>query len=104
MTEFIPAELDRYCYWQTERESIRYKKEAQLLPSPWTDDPILQEFKFCQVFREDDRTTRWFRTHIREPMRNDEEVLMATIIFRWFNLIETGRTLINYDLLKRWNR
>ena len=35
MTEFIPAELDRYCYWQTERESIRYKKEAQLLPSPW---------------------------------------------------------------------
>lgn len=104
MTEFIPAELDRYCYWQTERESIRIKKESAVLSPPWTDDPILQEFKFCQVFREDDRTTRWFRTHIREPMRNEEDVLMATIIFRWFNLIETGRTLIDHDLLRKWNR
>ena len=103
MTEFIPAELDRYCYWQTERESIRIKKESAVLSPPWTDDPILQEFKFCQVFREDDRTTRWFRTHIREPMRNEEDVLMATIIFRWFNLIETGRTLIDHDLLRKWN-
>ena len=104
MTEFIPAELDRYCYWQTERESIRIKKESAVLSPPWTDDSILQEFKFCQVFREDDRTTRWFRTHIREPMRNEEDVLMATIIFRWFNLIETGRTLIDHDLLRKWNR
>jgi len=104
MTEFIPAELDRYCYWQTERESIRIKKESAVLSPPWTDDPILQEFKFCQVFREDDRTTRWFRAHIREPMRNEEDVLMATIIFRWFNLIETGRTLIDHDLLRKWNR
>jgi len=104
MTEFIPAELDRYCYWQTERESIRIKKESAVLSPPWTDDPILQVFKFCQVFREDDRTTRWFRTHIREPMRNEEDVLMATIIFRWFNLIETGRTLIDHDLLRKWNR
>jgi sRNA-binding regulator protein Hfq len=104
MTEFIPAELDRYCYWQTERESIRIKKESAVLSPPWTDDSILQEFKFCQVFREDDRTTRWFRTHIREPMRNEEDVLMATIIFRWFNLIETGRTLIDHGLLRKWNR
>ena len=104
MTKFIPAELDRYCYWQTERESIRIKKESAVLSPPWTDDPILQEFKFCQVFREDDRTTRWFRTHIREPMRNEEDVLMATIIFRWFNLIETGRTLIDHNLLRKWNR
>jgi nuclear transport factor 2 (NTF2) superfamily protein len=94
MTPFIPEELNRYCYWQRERESIRIKKESGDVPGPWTDDKILQDFKFCQVFREDDRTTRWFRSHIRENLRNDEDVLMATIIFRWFNLIETGRTLI----------
>ena len=104
MTNFIPEELERYCYWQTERESIRIKKEADSLPSPWTDDPILQEFKFCQVFREDDRTTRWFNSHIREPLRNDPKVLMATVIFRWFNLIETGRTLLKHNLLFDWNR
>ena len=49
---FIAEELDRYFYWQEERESIRRKKENGL-PAPWTDDPILQEFKFCQVYREE---------------------------------------------------
>jgi len=104
MTEFIEEELDRYCYWQIERETIRWKKEELKMPAPWTKDPILQEFKFCQVFREDDRTTRWFRTHIREPLRNDPKVLMATVIFRWFNLINTGRTLLEHDLLLNWDR
>ena len=104
MTEFIKEELDRYCYWQTEREVIRWKKEELKIPAPWTKDPILQEFKFCQVFREDDRTTRWFATHIREPLSDDPKVLMATVIFRWFNLIETGRTLKEHDLLLNWDR
>ena len=59
MTNFIPEELDRFIYWQKERERIRVQKEVLKQPPPWTDDPILQEFKFCQVFREDDRTTRF---------------------------------------------
>tara|TARA_R110000772_G_scaffold3521_5_gene12496 strand:- start:178 stop:1104 length:927 start_codon:yes stop_codon:yes gene_type:complete len=104
MIQFIPEELDRYFYWQEEREMIRLRKEESETPSPWTSDPILQQFKFCQVYREDDRTTRWFREHIREPLKNKPEVLMATVIFRWFNLIETGRTLIDNDLLVNWDR
>ena len=104
MTPFIDEELDRYFYWLHERENIRIRKEERGDPPPWTDDPILQEFKFCQVFREDDRTTRWFRTHMRDPLQNKPEVLMATIIFRWFNLIETGRTLLEHNLHIEWNR
>ena len=38
---FIAEELDRYFYWQEERESIRKKKENDL-PPPLTNDPILQ--------------------------------------------------------------
>ena len=95
MTNFIPAEVDRYVYWIEERERIRRVKEEDKQEPPWTRDPILQEFKFCQVYREDDRTTRWFREHIREPLRNKPEVLMATVIFRFFNLIETGHTLLD---------
>ena len=101
---FIQEELDRYLYWQVERENIRLQKEVSNFPPPWTDDPILQQYKFCQVFREEDRTTRWFKKHIREPMRDSTDVLMATVIFRWFNWIPTGRTLIEHDLLTNWNR
>ena len=98
MTNFIAAEVDRYVYWIEERERIRYLKEEVQQEPPWTEDPILREFKFCQVFREDDRNTRWFRHHIREPLRNEPEVFMATVAFRFFNLIQTGKTIIDHNL------
>lgn len=104
VNRFIPEELDRYTYWIEERERIRHLKEELKQDPPWTEDPILKEFKFCQVFREDDRTTRWFRTHMREPLRNSPDVFMATIAFRFFNLIETGRTLLDNNLHIDWDR
>jgi len=96
--------LDLYFYWIHERELIRIAKEHLNLEPPWTDDEILQKYKFCQVFREEDRTTRWFKRHIRNVWRDDPEVLMATVIFRWFNFIETGRTLIRHNLHIEWDR
>lgn len=96
--------LDLYFYWIHERETIRINKEVLRHEPPWTDDPILQKFKFCQVFREEDRTTRWFKRHIRNVWRDDPEVLMATVIFRWFNFIETGRTLVRHNLHIEWDR
>lgn len=45
-----------------ERERIRVKKEAGK-PRPWTEDPILSHYRFCNVHREDDRVTRWLREH-----------------------------------------
>lgn len=104
VNRFISEELDRYTYWIEERERIRHLKEELKQDPPWTEDPILKEFKFCQVFREDDRTTRWFRTHMREPLRNSPDVFMATIAFRFFNLIETGRTLLDNNLHIEWDR
>ena len=85
-----------------ERQNIFLKRQSGQR-SPWTEDPVLQRFRFCNVFREDDRTTIWFRENIREPLRNDPKVLMATVIFRWFNRIETGK-LIKEMLFSRWNR
>jgi hypothetical protein len=60
----------------------------------WTDDPILRQFRFCHIFREDDRTTEWFRENIRHPLRDDPvKVAKATIGFRTFNRIETGERI-----------
>jgi hypothetical protein len=70
---------------------------------PWTEDKILTKYKFTNVFRELDATTVWFKKNIREPMADDPDVAMATIIFRWFNLINSGRLLLKHDLLKNWD-
>lgn len=82
-------------FWDfvNEREAIRIQKEGGL-PGPWTKDPVLQQYRFCNVFREDDKTTRWFRDNIREPWGNSSKVALLTIAFRWFNRIEIGELLL----------
>jgi hypothetical protein len=72
-------------------------------PKPWTDDEILQSNFFTCPYRENDKTTQWFREQIRDPYQHDIEVLLATVIFRWFNYIPTGELLIEHNLLNRWD-
>jgi hypothetical protein len=40
-----------YFKWINERHKIYINKEVKKLPKSWTKDPILQRFKFCNVFR-----------------------------------------------------
>ncbi len=70
---------------------------------PWTEDPILQKYKFTNVFRENDKTTVWFRENIRDPLKDEQDVILATIIFRWFNLIATGEVLKKHYLHRFWD-
>lgn len=73
-------------------------------PGPWTDDPVMQAWRFCNVRREDDKVTVWFRENIRDPLKDDPKVFFATIAFRWFNTIVTGRLLKRYLLEGLWDR
>lgn len=72
-----------------EREAVRLRR-ADGQKRPWTDDPIIDTYRFCNVYREDDATTIWFRTWVRDLYDNSPEVLLATVLFRWFNRITTG--------------
>lgn len=56
-------------YYTIERERIRYKKEILTMPThKLTQDPVLSEWKFCNIFREDDKVTRHYLAWI-EPLR-----------------------------------
>src|SRR5262245_3400851 len=92
----------RFLYWIRERHNIHLRRLAGK-PKPWTDDVVLQTGYFTNPYRENDKTTVWFREHVREPLRDDPQVLLTTIIFRWFNLIATGEFLANEGLLYNWH-
>lgn len=64
-----------------EREAVRIKKESGA-PRPWSEDTILQQWKFCNVHREDDRTTRWIAKNWREPNAQDPDLWYALVIAR----------------------
>lgn len=80
---------DGFFAFARERYRIHLAKSGGA-PGPWTEDPALREWRFCNIFREDDRTTKWFRDNVRGSLRYSRDVLFATIAFRWFNRIETG--------------
>lgn len=48
----------RFIRFVVERESIRLRR-ARGEPAPWTDDPILNQFRFTNVRRRDDRVSIW---------------------------------------------
>lgn len=85
----IPEHVDTFFSTARERHSIYLRRKTGQKP-PYTTDPIFQYWRFCNVFREIDKTTAWFREHVREPMRARPEVLLATVVFRFFNRIGTG--------------
>lgn len=92
--------FDQFIYWMKERHSIYLKKEKGE-PKPWTDDVIFQNFYFTNPYRENDKVTKWFRDNIRDPLKMDSRVFMATIIFRWFNKIPTGEFLLGLNVGKK---
>lgn len=94
--------IEKYFLLANERESIRSLKEANA-PKPWTKDSIFLNNRFCNVSREDDKTTKWFRENIRDKLRdNPADVLAAIVAFRWFNKIETGEKIKEF-LLGEWD-
>lgn len=96
---------DQFFSTARERYQIKLRKDAGL-PRPWTIDRNFLQWRFCQVHREDDRTTVWLREHIREPLLRagapNLKILESTLIFRWFNRIETA-AIIEDLLVYDWN-
>jgi hypothetical protein len=79
--------MDRLVYWMRERESIRLKKEAGE-PKPWTDDEILQQYRFCNVRRMDDKVSQWFLKNWYGPYYDHPNMLVACCLARQFNNTE----------------
>lgn len=93
---------DFYTYART-RYQAKLNKDAGL-PKPWTQDQVLQQFRFCNVHREDDTVTKWIRKHVTHE-RYGSKLLGAMVIARWFNRIETLgklKELGRWDLLGYW--
>jgi hypothetical protein len=89
---------DQFWYMINERHYIFLKKQAGK-PKPWTNDPIMRQYKFTNVFRELDRTTIFVRENIREPLWDDPELLLFNIaLFRQTGAVEGWQGIV-----RRWD-
>src|SRR5687767_8581483 len=85
--------FDAYWHFAAERQAIFFRRFRNELP-PWTDDPILRMFKFCNAYRASDRVSQFLiRNVIYESDLSAEDTLLRTVLFRLFSKIETWQLL-----------
>ena len=71
-----------------EREKIRLEREKGA-PAPWTDNPIFQQGRFLNVFREDDRGSKAILHFARNSEKDLPNLIHALFFARWCNRQET---------------
>jgi len=76
----------------TERENVRLRKEAGDF-FPWTEDEILRTYKFTNVQRHHDRTSRELRETFYTPNFYEDRgsILMNCATFRYFGTYEFAK-------------
>jgi hypothetical protein len=80
---------DTYWRFAAERQEIFFRRLKGNLP-PWTNDPILQTYKFTNAYRASDRVSQYLiQNVIYSGDQSVEEIFFRTILFKLFNRIET---------------
>jgi hypothetical protein len=82
-------------YWRfaAKRQDI-FMRRVNGEPAPWTDDPVLAAHRFTNVYRAADRVSQYLIANViyRGPQTGDE-VFFRTLLFKFFNRIETWEGL-----------
>ncbi len=87
MNSMIESRVVDFFDFVVHRQLIYYKKEVLREKYPWTTDPILNEYHFCNVFREADRGTRYIINYFKKyPDISKEKVLYTLVFYRHFNV------------------
>lgn len=90
----FPSRAPAFYAFMRERENVRLRKEAGDF-FPWTQDPILQSYKFTNVYRHFDKTSQ----KLKELFYNDhfdddpKSILMNAALFRYFGTYEFAEVI-----------
>lgn len=85
MTSAVSEGRERLWQFVRERHMIYLRRTAGE-PWPWTQDPILQRFRFCNCYRELDTVTAWLRQNWYIPHAGDPDLWFAAAVARHLNL------------------
>ena len=74
----------QFADFMRERHEI-YVRRQKGQAAPWTVDPVLQTYRFCNVYRELDTVTIWVRQNIREPFADHPNLWFMLCAARQIN-------------------
>lgn len=90
---FNKENLEHYKHYVIERQNI-LKKRQQGLPPMWTEDKIMQNNRFTNIRRENDKVSKWLIENISTNINLGlEDKIWRTIIFRMYNTINCAEII-----------
>lgn len=96
MLRLSPTEVfDAYWRFAAERLAM-YERRLSDPVGPWTNDPVLQRFRFTNTYRACDRVTQYLIKEVQyreDRPQSDTEVFFRTLLFKIFNKIDTWELL-----------
>lgn len=82
-------------YWRFAYERhAAFVRRASGEPGPWTNDPILQEYKFCNTYRALDRVSQYLIREVAYSAESWADRLFQVVAFRLFSKTETWDSLV----------
>lgn len=89
------------------RYVIHLRKDILKKDPPWTNDQVLQNFRFTNIRREHDKESKWVIEHIaNNPELSYEDKLLNVILFRLYNKHETAELIsmpFKFSQTPDWN-
>ncbi len=98
--------IHQYFAWARERHAMFLRRKFYELPSPWSDNTLMANTRWCNVYRELDKVTQWFMYNVYRPNIDNENLWFATMICRYINYPDSIQDLMKAGCLGlsgRWD-
>jgi hypothetical protein len=97
-TLFEPHEQDQVLsitkFW-LERHKIYLKRYHLQKAKPWTFDPVLRNYRFCNIYRELDTVSKWIIDKIIVPYQNHPDLWFMLALARIVNWPDTLQRMMD---------
>lgn len=77
-----------------ERHNIFIRRHAGQ-PKPWTKDPIMRAYRFCNIYRELDTVTVWIMENWIKPYVDSDTLALRALVGRLINHPETLQKMLD---------
>jgi len=93
--EIESSTIDNFLYWINERHQIYIRRFKFCQPKPWSDDPIFQQWKFTNVFRQLDKGT----IALHDALRHETNIPKIIFNVWWYRLFNRQEHIENLGLV-----
>lgn len=96
--------FDSYWRFAAERQAV-YMKRLAGEPAPWTDDPVLHQYRFTNCYRAADRVSQYLIRHViyNHADYTAEDIVFRILLFKVFNSIRTWNIIQDAVGEPSWN-